>query len=135
MTLNKNDKLLISVYGSLMMGQPDYYSFLGVDPHTKYVGEYHSKPEYELYDLNGEAILVKGGSSVLFQVFEITHNTLDDIDTFLGNISNIPSDFSLVETPYGEAMLLMHAHPPVSDAYIIDNGDWRDHVTRLKLLT
>lgn len=124
----------LCVYGTLMYGQQQYHAYLGCDPTTKYVGEFHSLPELQLYEYQGDAVLTKGTTSVLLQVFDVTYETMEDIVIWFEN-DNIPNSLETITTPYGEAMVIMHAHSPVNNAYILDNGDWRDHAKRRKLNT
>lgn len=123
----------LCVYGTLMYGQQDHYSYLGSDPTTKYVGEFHSLPNLQLFEFKRDGILTNGTSSVLLQVFEVTYDTLQDISLWFEN-DLIPNEMEAIDTPYGPAMVIKHAHAPQSEAYILENGDWRDHIKRRNLM-
>lgn len=122
---------LICVYGTLRMGQRNYYGRL--DRHdVESLGTYKTKPEFTLYGKNaGFPILVnKGNTSVTYELYSINDKvTMQKINSLEG-CTGIPGDpnnwydLMSIETPKGEAYIYIQNKYKGHKESIITSGDW-----------
>lgn len=126
MTIIKNDVNKVAVYGSLREGLHNYR----VVSRSKKLGMFESLPQYSMYSVAGNfpALIDKGSTSIVMEVYEIDEKTLNSLDNLEGYIS--PGHTSnhynrdIIDTPYGKAYIYFYSGKTAHMAKVI-NGDWK----------
>tara|TARA_R110002124_G_scaffold281430_1_gene455668 strand:+ start:16832 stop:17263 length:432 start_codon:yes stop_codon:yes gene_type:complete len=126
------DKILVSVYGSLRKGLSNHKFYL---KNNELLGEFKTDPIYELYDLGSFPGLKKEGyTSVTMEVYEVNHEELAHLDMLEG-YRNSKDDYyirEIINTPYGKAYTYFYNHS-VTNSKKVKTGDWKEHVQQLKV--
>lgn len=116
---------LVAVYGSLRKGLGNSRLLEG----SKYVGEFDTKPEYDLYSVGGAypGMVKDGSTSIKMEVYEVneyTANRLDILESYQpGNESENHYNKIRIETPFGEANTYIYNYP-TQRLVKVESGDW-----------
>jgi gamma-glutamylcyclotransferase (GGCT)/AIG2-like uncharacterized protein YtfP len=119
-------KYLVAVYGSLRktMGNHNYYL-----SNSDYKGIFSTEPEYTLHSLSAyPGLKLNGNTSVVMEVYEVTENVLNNLNTLEGySADRKPTFYDRIEidTPWGKAFTYIYVNELLKDS-IVESGDWVD---------
>lgn len=116
--------MLIAVYGSLRKGLSNHK----VIENTKYIGQYETKPIYNMYSLNAFPGITEGGNtSIVMEVYRVNKEELQRVDNLEGyDSSSNDNDFYkrvVIKTPYGAAFTYLF-EGDVEGLSKVKDGDW-----------
>lgn len=118
------NKILIAVYGSLRLGMHNHR----ILETSNYLGEFQSKPEFNLYSLGSfPGLKTNGNTSVTMEVYEVTEEVAKRVDSLEGYTpggNNTFYDKIPIETPYGEASVYIYVND-IPEERIVESGDWK----------
>ena len=131
--------LLVGVYGSLRKELHNHKT-LG---NSKLLGTFYTVPEYTMYDLGSyPGVVPDGNTSILIEVYEISENVLNRLDTLEGyHTFNAVSNYynrRKIESPYGEMYIYFYNDKrggKLDPTKIVTSGDWKDYNETRQLTT
>lgn len=122
-----SEKKLVAVYGSL---RKDLHNH-GLLEDAKYLGEFNTPPEYNLYDLGSfPGLKENGNTSVIMEVYEVTDAQAHRIDRLEGYTPGQKATFYdkvPISTPYGKASVYTYV-PFISEDRLVESGDWKEFI-------
>lgn len=128
--------MLVSVYGTLKKNQSNHSRI----SKGKYVGSFETLPIYKFYSINDRFPALKSGghTSVMMEVYDVTHEILSDIDSLEGYDKNNPENSHYIrkqiETPFGTSFVYMYNRPIKSQATEIHDNDWVDYISLKRIV-
>ena len=98
---------------------------------AEYVGDFLSKPEYQLIDVNNKVGLKFGSSSVIFEVYKVSALIMENINKLKGyehaGCKDNVNDKKVIKTPYGQAITYINKYSHITDLNIIRDYDYVDY--------
>jgi gamma-glutamylcyclotransferase (GGCT)/AIG2-like uncharacterized protein YtfP len=133
--LKKETPLLVGVYGSLREGLSNHR----VLSNSKLIGTFQTLPEYTMYDLGSyPGVKPEGNTSLFIEVYNVSENTLDKLDTLEGYHSyespNNYYDRRRIDSPYGEMYIYYYNNKyGTNKIKTVASGDWKDYLETRQL--
>lgn len=130
MEKDKEKRILIAVYGSLLEGLHNHR--LISDAH--YVGDFTTDGFFTMYDLGSfPAITSTGNSTIEMSVYAVNEKEAKDVDRLEGyegeNSNNNFYEKGTIVTPFGTAFYYYMKGSKLQDSEVVESGDWKDHYT------
>lgn len=111
----------------------------------KYVGSFHTKPSYKLYDLGSNCgMTLNGSSSVLIEVYEVTEKDLENLDKlkvcFSKDLKKNTFNRETISSPYGEIIVYIYnienievSNNTKNKQNLIHTSDYKDYYESKKV--
>ena len=130
MNLHKeNNTRIIAVFCELRKGLEKHHLL----NKAEYVGDFLSKPEYQLISVDGNSKvgLKFGSSSVIFEVYKVSALIMENINKLKGyehaGCKDNVNDKKVIKTPYGQAITYINKYSHITDLNIIRDYDYADY--------
>lgn len=112
---------LIFVYGTFREGECHHH----VLENCQALGEFHTLPEFALYEINHQPVVSSGANSISGEIYLVDDDTLKKLDT----LKNVPTEFyrSQIDTNFGVAWIYLYKQN-LTTGELITSGNWRKRV-------
>ena len=117
---------LVAVYGSLRKSMSNNLILMS----SKFIGTFHSEPEYTMYNINNmfPGVTKEGYTSIVMEVYEIdkaVEEKLNRLEGYSENNENSDNfyDRTIINTPYGNAYLYIF-NDDTTHFEKVESGDW-----------
>lgn len=128
---NKNEGVLYCVYGTLRRGFSNYNRLLNND-NCEYLGTQRLGDEYKMVSLGGFPGVIPGQKGeITIEVFRVNSA---NVEQHLDWLEGYPSFYGKteVDTDWGTANMYVLDEATYGARPLVESGDWKKHVNKLK---